>query len=84
LAWFSGKYFPFSLGERHFLEIVENPKISFYLLIISSVVLNLLIAIYFVLNICFLQFHPIEFDFYTNFGPQSFDYDLFFSYHFLN
>jgi len=58
LSWFSGKYFPFILGEKHFLEIVENPKISFYLLIISSLVLNLLIAIYFVLNIFFFNFIP--------------------------
>ena len=48
LAWFSGKYFPFILGEKHFPIVVKNLKISYYLLIISNLILKLLIAIYFV------------------------------------
>jgi hypothetical protein len=46
LAWFSGKCFPFILDGKHFLEVVKNLKISYYLLIISNLVLKLLIAIY--------------------------------------
>jgi len=54
LAWFPGKYFPFILGGKHIPEVVKNLKISYYLLIISNLVLKLLIGIsYFVLNICF-------------------------------
>jgi len=39
--------------------------------------------IYFVLNI-FFQFHPLEFDFYINFGFYFYDCYLFFSYYFFN
>jgi hypothetical protein len=46
LIWFSGKYFPFILGGKHFLKVVKNLKMSYYLLIISNLVLKLLIAIY--------------------------------------
>jgi hypothetical protein len=48
------KKIPFILSRKHFLEVVKNLKISCYLLIISNSVLNLLIAIYFVLNLFFL------------------------------
>jgi len=42
------------LGVKHFLEVVKNLKISYYLLIISNLVLKLLIAIYiYILNIYF-------------------------------
>jgi hypothetical protein len=60
LAWFSGKCFPFILGGKHFPKVVKNLEMSYYLPIISNLVLKLLIAIYiyiyiyFVLNICFL------------------------------
>ena len=33
-----------------------------YLLIISNLILKLLIAIYFVVDLFFFQFHPLEFD----------------------
>jgi hypothetical protein len=46
LAWFSVKYFPFILGEKHFPEVVKNLEMSYYLLIISNLVLKLLIAIF--------------------------------------
>jgi hypothetical protein len=46
LAWFSGKCFPFILDGKHFLEVVKNLEMSYYLLIISNIVLKLLIAIY--------------------------------------
>jgi hypothetical protein len=43
LAWFAGKYFPFILGEKHFSEVVKNLEISYYLLIISNLVIKLYI-----------------------------------------
>jgi len=48
LAWFSKKYFHFILDGKHFSEVMKNLKISYYLLIMSNLVLKLLIAIYFV------------------------------------
>ena len=53
MAWFSGKYFPFILGGKHFSEVVKKLEISYYLLIILNLVLKLLIAIYFILNLFF-------------------------------
>jgi hypothetical protein len=46
--WFSFQesVFPFILGEKHFPEVVKNFEMSYYLLIISNLVLKLLIAIY--------------------------------------
>jgi hypothetical protein len=83
LAWFSGKYFPFILGRKHFPEVVKIFfEISHYLLIMSNLVLKLLIAIYFVWF--FFQFHPLKFDFYINFGLYFYDCYLLFSYHFFN
>jgi hypothetical protein len=35
-----------NLGGKHFLKVMKNLKISFYLLIISNLVFKLLIAIY--------------------------------------
>ena len=35
-----------NLGGKHFPEVVKNLKMSYYLLIISNLVLKLLIAIY--------------------------------------
>ena len=48
LALFPGKCFPFILDGKHFPEVVKNLKISYYLLIMSNLILKLLIAIYFV------------------------------------
>jgi hypothetical protein len=53
LTWFSGKYFLFILGGKYFSEAVKNLEMSCYLLIISNLILKLLIAIYFVLNLFF-------------------------------
>jgi len=61
LIWFSGKYFLFILDGKHFPKVVKNLKISYYLLIITNLVLKLLIAIYFVLNL-FFSISPLEFD----------------------
>jgi len=42
------KVFLFILDGKYFLEVVKNLKISYYLLIMSNLILKLLIAIYFV------------------------------------
>jgi len=55
LAWFSGKYFPFILSGKHFLEVMKNLEMSYYLLIISNLVLKLLIAIYIYIYIYFFN-----------------------------
>jgi len=44
----------FIFGEKHFLEIVKNLEISYYILIISNLVLKPLIAIYFCFEYFFL------------------------------
>jgi len=46
LARFSGKCFLFILGGKYFPKVVKNLEKSYYLLIISNLVLKLLIAIY--------------------------------------
>jgi hypothetical protein len=81
LAWFSEKYFSSILSGKHFLEVVKILEMSYYLLIISNLVLKLLIAIY--IYIFFFQFHPLEFDFYINFGSHFYNCYLLFPYHFL-
>jgi len=48
LTLFTEKCFPFILNGKHFPEVVKNLEISYYLLNISSLILKLLIAIYFV------------------------------------
>jgi hypothetical protein len=83
LVWFPEKYFPFILGGKHFLEVMKNLEMSYYLLIISNLVLKLLIAIYILFWIFIFQFHPLEFNFYINFGPYFYNCYLLFSYHFL-
>jgi len=83
LAWFSGKYFPFILGEKHFLEVVKNLKISYYLLIISNLILKLLIVIYIFIWIFVFHFHLLEFNFYINFNPYFYNCCLLFPYYFL-
>ena len=78
------------LDGKHFPEVVKNLEMSYYLLIISNVVLKLLITIYIYIYIyiyCFeyffFQFHPLEFNFYINFGPHFYNFYLLFPYHFL-
>jgi len=51
LSWLSKKCFLSILDGKHFSEIMKNLKISYYLLIIINLILKLLIAIYFVLNL---------------------------------
>jgi len=83
LAWFSGKYFPFILGGKHFLKIVKNLEMSYYLLIILNLILRLLIAIYILFWIFFFQFYLLEFNFYINFSPHFYNCYLLFPYYFL-
>jgi hypothetical protein len=62
---------------------VKNLEISYYLLVISNLVLKLLIAIYILFLIFIFQFHSLEFNFYINFGLYFYNCYLFFPYHFL-
>jgi len=61
LVLFSRKFFPFILGGKYFLEVVKDLKISYYLLIMSNLVLKPLVATYFFFNL-FFQIHPLKFD----------------------
>jgi hypothetical protein len=72
-----------NLGGKHFSEVVKNLEISYYLLIISNLVLKLLIAIYILFWIFIFQFHLLKFNFYINFGPHFYNCYLLFPYHFL-
>jgi len=72
-----------NLGGKHFPEVVKNLKISYYLLIISNLVLKLLIAIYILFWIFIFQFHLLKFNFYINFGSHFYNCYLFFPYIFL-
>jgi len=84
LAWFPRKCFPFILGGKYFPEVVKNLKISYYLLIISNLVLKLLIAIYNLFWIFVFQFYPLKFNFYINFGLYFYNCYLLFTLSFFN
>jgi hypothetical protein len=62
---------------------VKNLEILYYWLIITNLILKLLIAIYILFWIFVFKFHPLEFNFYINFGPHFYNCNLLFSYHFL-
>jgi hypothetical protein len=63
---------------------VKILKISYYLLIISNLILKLMIAIYILLWIFFFQFHHLEFNFYINFGPHFYNcYEIIFFFNFI-
>jgi len=66
------------LDGKHFLKVVKNLEISYYLLIVSNLILKLLIAIY----ILFWIFHLLKFNFYINFDPYFYNCYLLFPYHF--
>ena len=82
-GWIFRKVFFFFLDGKHFPEVVKNLEISYYLLIISNLILKLLIAIYILFWIFIFQFHPLKFNFYINFGPYFYNCYLIFPYHFL-
>jgi len=71
-----------NLGGKHFPEVVKNLEMSYYLLIISNLVLKLLISIY-IFWIFIFQFHLLKFNFYINFDPHFYNCYLLFSYIFL-
>ena len=79
----SKKVFSFILDGKHFPEIIKNLEKSYYLLIISNLVLKLLIAIYILFWIFIFQFHLLEFNFYINFGPYFYNCYFPFPYNFL-
>jgi hypothetical protein len=83
LVCFSGKCFSFILSGKHFVEVVKNLEMLYYLLIISNLVLKLLIAIYILFWIFIFQFDPLEFNFYINFGRYFCNCYLLFPYYFL-
>ena len=83
LVWFSGKCFPFILNGKHFPEVVKKLEMSYYLLIISNLILKLLIAIYILFWIFVFQFHPLKFNFYINFGLYFYNCYLLFRYYIL-
>jgi hypothetical protein len=70
------------LGGKHFPEVVKNLKMSYYLLIISNLVLKLLFAIYILFWILIFQFHLLKFNFYINFGPHFYNCYLLLPYFF--
>jgi hypothetical protein len=72
-----------NLDGKHFPEVVKNLEISYYLLIISNLVLKLLIVIYILFWIFIFQIHLLKFNFYINFGTHFYNCYLLFSYHFL-
>ena len=71
-----------NLRGKHFTEVVKNLEMSYYLLIISNLVLKLLIAIYILFWIFIFQFHLVKFNFYINFTPHFYNCYLLFPYHF--
>jgi len=71
-----------NLDGKHFPEVVKNLKMSYYLLIISNLILKLLIAIYILFWIFIFQFHLLKFNFYINFDPYFYNCYLLFPYYF--
>jgi len=51
LVWFPKKCFPEKFERKHFLEVVKNLEISYYLLILSNLILKILIIYIYILNI---------------------------------
>ena len=82
MTWFLEKCFLFIFDGKHFLKVVKKLEISYYLLIISNLILKLLIAIYILFWIFIFQFHLLKFNFYINFGPHFYNCYLLFPYHF--
>jgi len=71
-----------NLDGKLFPEIVKKLEMSYYLLIISNLVLKLLIAINILFLIFIFQFHLLKFNFYINFNPHFYNCYLLFPYHF--
>jgi len=71
------------LDGKLFLKVVKNLEMSYYLLIISNLILKLLIGIYILFWIFVFQFYPLEFNFYINFGLHFYNCYLLFPYYFI-
>jgi len=84
LAWFSEKCFPFYFGWKTLSGSCKKFKIIILFadcITFDSQTFNC--CIYFLFGIFVFQSHPLEFNFYINFGPYFYNYYLFFSYYFL-
>jgi hypothetical protein len=80
----SRKVFSFYFGQKTLFRNCEKFRNIIYLLIISNLILKLLIAIYILFWIFFFQFHPLEFNFYINFGSHFYNCYLLFPLSFFN
>jgi len=72
-----------NLGGKNFLKVLKNLEISYYLLIISNLILKLLIAINILFWIFIFQFHLLKFNVYINFGSHFYNCYLLSPYYFL-
>jgi hypothetical protein len=79
----SRKVFSFYFGRKTLSGNYKKIRNIIYLLIISNLILKLLIVIYILFWIFIFQFHPLEFNFYINFGPYFYNCYFLFPYHFL-
>jgi hypothetical protein len=70
-------------AENTFRKLWKKLEMSYYLMIISNLILKLLIAIYILFWIFIFQFHLLKFNFYINFGPHFYNCYLLFPYYFL-
>ena len=70
------------LLENTLWKLKKNLEMSYYLLIISNLILKLLIILI-LFWIFIFQFHPLKFNFYINFSFYFYNCYLLFPYHFL-
>jgi len=80
LTWFLEKYC-FYFRRKTLFRSWENLEMSCYLFIISNLILKLLIAIYFILNLFFLNFIPYNLIFISTLILIFIIVICFFSYH---
>jgi hypothetical protein len=79
----SRKVFSFYFGWKTLSGSCEKFRNVILFVDYINLVLKLLIAIYILFWIFVFEFHPLEFNFYINFGPYFYNCYLFFPYHFL-
>jgi len=77
------KVFSLYFRRKTLSKSCENLEMSYYLLIISNLLLKFFIVIYILFWIFVFQFYPLKFNFYINFGPHFYNCYLLFHYHFL-
>jgi hypothetical protein len=78
----SRKVFSWKIWAENFPKVVKKLEMSYYLLIVSNLVLRLLIAIYILFWIFIFQFHLLKFYFFISFVSHFYNCYLFFPYHF--